>query len=111
MMLFRTKTLILEIDNLSAGACVSRMLPTVGCHLAPGRYDIVADKDKIYNRVVSKRGPYDVFTADRGQPIKHGHFAVNVCLLRKFSVKFSFTVITDTSDKNQFKLFKCLWNV
>ena len=59
------------------GPQVLRVWPIYGSDLAPGRYDVLHDRDKIYNRLVSKRGPYDVFSEDRSKVI-HGHYAIYV---------------------------------
>ena len=59
---------------------IGRQFPTVGCHLSPNCYSIDGDNNKIYNRVVSKRGPYDVFSEDRSQKQKNGHYATHVRL-------------------------------
>jgi len=56
-----------------------RVWPMYGSYLAPDRYNILTDRHKIYNRVVSKRGPYDVFSEDRSKVI-HGHYAILVSI-------------------------------
>lgn len=47
----------------------------MGCELAPGRYEKLSFTDEIMKKVVSKRGPYDLFTGERNQPNKTGHYA------------------------------------
>uniref|UniRef100_UPI00398F02B6 ciliary microtubule-associated protein 2-like n=1 Tax=Pristiophorus japonicus TaxID=55135 RepID=UPI00398F02B6 len=55
----------------------NRTLDVVGCALAPNVYNLGSDIDKLLKRMVSKRGPYDIFTGERGTPIKTGHYATN----------------------------------
>ncbi|XP_028415767.1 lymphocyte expansion molecule-like [Dendronephthya gigantea] len=55
-----------------------RKLPEVGSHLCPGQYNSKSFTDKLAERVVSKRGPYDLFTGSRNKPITAGHFAVPI---------------------------------
>lgn len=64
------------VGLLDAGSSRQRSLPTVGCELAPGRYEKMSFTEQILNKVVSKRGPYDSFTGERGNVSKTGHFAV-----------------------------------
>ncbi|XP_076462042.1 ciliary microtubule-associated protein 2-like [Babylonia areolata] len=49
--------------------------PVSGSSLAPCTYSFVDSIDKFLSKVVSLRGPYDLFTADRSKPISTGHFA------------------------------------
>jgi hypothetical protein len=49
-----------------------------GSHLCPGQYNSKSFTDELSERVVSKRGPYDLFTGSRNKPITVGHFAVPV---------------------------------
>lgn len=72
-----------------------RYLPTVGCHLAPGRYNIESDKDKIYNVVISKKGPYDVFSEDRTEGQKTGHYATRVSLKKLFNLSLYYLSMGD----------------
>ncbi|XP_067845683.1 ciliary microtubule-associated protein 2-like [Heptranchias perlo] len=55
----------------------NRSLATVGCDLAPNTYNLGNDMDKLLSRVVSKRGPYDLFTGERSNQIKTGHYATD----------------------------------
>nr|CAB3263420.1 uncharacterized protein C1orf177 homolog [Phallusia mammillata] len=64
------------VGMLDAGSSTQRALPTVGCELAPGRYEKESFTEQILNKVVSKRGPYDLFTGERNKPNKTGHYAV-----------------------------------
>ncbi|XP_046845613.1 lymphocyte expansion molecule-like [Xenia sp. Carnegie-2017] len=52
-----------------------RKLPEVGSHLCPGQYNYKSFSDELTERVVSKRGPYDLFTGSRNKPLTVGHFA------------------------------------
>lgn len=54
-----------------------RELPTVGCELAPTRYNKTTFTEQILNKVVSKRGPYDLFTGSRSKASTTGHLALN----------------------------------
>ena len=40
--------------------------------------------DEMEARVVSKRGPYDLFTGERNKPISVGYFALPVSLYNDF---------------------------
>ena len=40
--------------------------------------------DEMEARVVSKRGPYDLFTGERNKPISVGYFALPVSLLIRY---------------------------
>ncbi|KAG8436867.1 hypothetical protein GDO86_007813 [Hymenochirus boettgeri] len=53
----------------------SRTLPSTGCHLGPGSYNFHNSIDDTLAHVVGKRGPYDLFSGSRDQPILYGHFA------------------------------------
>ncbi|XP_076813428.1 ciliary microtubule-associated protein 2-like [Clavelina lepadiformis] len=64
------------VGILDAGSSTPRSLPTVGCELAPGRYEKKTFTEEILSKVVSKRGPYDPFTGERNKAIKTGHLAV-----------------------------------
>lgn len=63
------------IGMLDAGASGKRQLPEVGSALCPGQYNCKSFTDELAERVISKRGPYDLFTGDRNKPITVGHFA------------------------------------
>ncbi|KAI8510277.1 ciliary microtubule-associated protein 2-like [Branchiostoma floridae x Branchiostoma belcheri] len=65
-----------RVGLLSSGAPSSRTLPIVGTDLAPGRYERKSFTEELSDRMVSKRGPYDLFTGERNKPITVGHFAV-----------------------------------
>lgn len=47
----------------------------VGCHLGPGTYKFKSCLDEVKDKVISLRGPYDIFSGDRNKPISEGHFA------------------------------------
>lgn len=64
------------IGMLDSGKTVSREVPLVGCELAPTRYNKTTFTEEILNKVVSRRGPYDLFTGSRSKPIITGHLAV-----------------------------------
>jgi len=63
------------VGMLDAGASGKRQLPEVGSALCPGQYNCKSFTDELADRVISKRGPYDLFTGDRNKPITTGHFA------------------------------------
>ena len=48
----------------------------MGCDLAPTRYNKTTFTEQILNKVVSKRGPYDLFTGSRAKPVMTGHLSV-----------------------------------
>lgn len=60
---------------LDAGASGKRQLPEVGSALCPGQYNCKSFTEQLADRVISKRGPYDLFTGDRNKPITVGHLA------------------------------------
>ena len=49
-----------------------------GSHLGPGIYNFKSFTDDMEKRVVSLRGPYDLFSGDRNTPLKTGHLAAPV---------------------------------
>lgn len=63
------------VGMLDAGASGKRQLPEVGSALCPGQYNCKSFTDELAERVISKRGPYDLFTGDRNKPITVGHLA------------------------------------
>ncbi|KAE8610323.1 hypothetical protein XENTR_v10012083 [Xenopus tropicalis] len=50
-------------------------LPSTGCELGPGTYNLKSSINETLAHVVGNRGPYDLFSASREQPILYGHFA------------------------------------
>ncbi|XP_062920582.1 ciliary microtubule-associated protein 2-like isoform X5 [Mobula hypostoma] len=60
---------------MDSSSAKSRSLQAIGCDLAPNTYNIRSGLDQLLQRVVSKRGPYDLFTTERGDRIKTGHYA------------------------------------
>ncbi|KAK3732613.1 hypothetical protein QZH41_016085, partial [Actinostola sp. cb2023] len=65
-----------NVGLLDSGKSYRRQLPEVGSHLCPGQYEMKSFTDELSDRVVSKRGPYDLFTGERHHPIQMGYFAV-----------------------------------
>jgi len=61
---------------LDSGKTVTREIALVGCELAPTRYNTTSFTEQILGKVVSKRGPYDLFTGSRAKPLQTGHLAV-----------------------------------
>ena len=59
-----------------SGKSIKRELQLVGCDLAPTRYNKKTFTEQILNKVVSKRGPYDLFTGSRAKPLMTGHLSV-----------------------------------
>nr|XP_003220227.1 PREDICTED: lymphocyte expansion molecule [Anolis carolinensis] len=51
--------------------------PSTGSGLGPGTYDTKSGIDEMLKRMVSKKGPYEIFTGDRSKPIKCGHYATD----------------------------------
>ena len=64
-----------RVGLLDCGGPSGRNMPTLGSRLGPGTYKLFGSVDEILQKRVSTRGPYDVFSDDRGKPIKTGHFA------------------------------------
>ncbi|XP_055497563.1 lymphocyte expansion molecule-like isoform X2 [Leucoraja erinacea] len=60
---------------MDSNSTKSRSLEAMGCELSPNTYKIESGLDKLLRQVVSKRGPYDLFTGERGERIKSGHRA------------------------------------
>lgn len=58
---------------MECGKSVLRSLPIVGSHLGPGSYKIGSFTEDILNKTTSLRGPYDLFSDDRNNPIKYGY--------------------------------------
>lgn len=65
-----------NVGMLDSGKLCKRQLPEVGSHLCPGQYEMKNFTDEMEARVVSKRGPYDLFTGERNEPISVGYFAL-----------------------------------
>lgn len=63
------------VGMLDAGASGHRQLPEVGSGLCPGQYNCKSFTEQLADRIISKRGPYDLFTGDRNKPITVGHLA------------------------------------
>jgi len=63
------------VGILDYGGPSGRNLPNLGSRLGPGTYKMTSSVDEVIQKKVSKRGPYDVFSADRSKPIKTGHLA------------------------------------
>lgn len=66
-----------NVGMLNSGKS-ERQLPEVGSHLCPGQYNTKSFTDELSERVISKRGPYDLFTGGRNKPITVGHLAVPI---------------------------------
>jgi len=64
-----------RVGLLDCGGPYGRNLPDLGCRLGPGTYKVTSSVDEVVQKKVSTRGPYDVFSADRGKPIRTGHYA------------------------------------
>ena len=64
------------IGMLDAGASGARSLPTIGSRLGPGSYQFESFIDEAHKKVTSLRGPYDLYSGDRNNPIRTGHYAV-----------------------------------
>lgn len=59
---------------LEAGGASLRNLPTRGSDLAPGQYKHETSTKTLLTKMVSKRGPYDLFTGERYKSL------VSVCI-------------------------------
>jgi len=70
--LLKSASTVGMLDSRSSG---KRQLPDVGSALCPGQYNTKSFIDELSERVISKRGPYDLFTGDRNKPITVGHLA------------------------------------
>ncbi|XP_069798473.1 ciliary microtubule-associated protein 2-like [Narcine bancroftii] len=62
---------------MDSNSAKNRSLEAMGCDLAPNTYKLASGLDQLLQRVVSKRGPYDLFTDERGNRIKTGHYATD----------------------------------
>lgn len=65
------------IGMLDSGGLNDRSIGRVGCELPPTQYNKKTFIDLICNKVVSKRGPYDLFSGSRSKGVSTGHYAVN----------------------------------
>ncbi|XP_073449558.1 ciliary microtubule-associated protein 2 [Aquarana catesbeiana] len=61
------------IMDTEAGKCNSDVIK--GSGLGPGTYNLKNSTNEVLQHTVGKRGPYDVFTGSRSQPIQYGYFA------------------------------------
>ena len=52
--------------------------------MCPGQYNYKSFTEQMEDRVVSKRGPYDLFTADRNKAIITGHLSAPVSVTNCF---------------------------
>ncbi|CAL1531073.1 unnamed protein product [Lymnaea stagnalis] len=52
-----------------------RSLPSVGSHLGPGTYNHKPCTEQLLNKVTSLKGPYNLFTGERDDPIIAGYLA------------------------------------
>ncbi|XP_040216346.1 lymphocyte expansion molecule [Rana temporaria] len=59
--------------DTEAGKCNSAVIK--GSGLGPGTYNLKNSTNEALRHAVGKRGPYDVFTGSRSQPIQYGYFA------------------------------------
>ena len=64
-----------RVGLLDCGGATGRNMPSLGSRLGPGTYKVSGSIDELMQKKVGTRGPYDVFSADRGKPIKTGHLA------------------------------------
>ena len=65
-----------------------------GSHLCPGQYEMKSFTDELEARVISKRGPYDLFTGERNKPISVGYFALPVSFAQYTSFELQLVVCT-----------------
>ncbi|ETE64197.1 hypothetical protein L345_10030, partial [Ophiophagus hannah] len=63
---------IVHAASISFGFSTSLLY---GSGLGPGTYNIKNSVDEMLKRVVSIRGPYEIFTGNRSKPMVSGHFA------------------------------------
>lgn len=68
---------------LAAGGSLLRTIPTIGSDLTPGQYQHTSPIEELLNKIISKRGPYDLFTGERYKAPKS--------LVRKF-VQYSTSI-------------------
>jgi len=71
----KSKESVGRVGLLDCGGPSGRNLPNLGSRLGPGSYKMFGSVDELLQKKVGNRGPYDVFSADRGKPIKTGHLA------------------------------------
>jgi len=91
------------IGMLDSGSTLKREIPSVGCELSPTRYKKKTFTQHILNKVVSKRGPYDLFTGSRSKPIVTGHLSVNPASLTLGPGSYNLPSFVDEWDKRQKK--------
>ncbi|KAM4642806.1 ciliary microtubule-associated protein 2 [Discoglossus pictus] len=60
---------------MSSGDRKCTSSPNTGCDLGPGSYKLKSSIDETLSHVVSKRGPYDLFSGSRAQPVLYGYLA------------------------------------
>ncbi|XP_065657722.1 ciliary microtubule-associated protein 2 isoform X2 [Hydra vulgaris] len=63
------------LDSASSG---KRCATEIGSGLCPGQYNYKSFTDELRERLVSKRGPYDLFTGDRNALISVGRFSAHI---------------------------------
>ncbi|XP_055497562.1 lymphocyte expansion molecule-like isoform X1 [Leucoraja erinacea] len=90
---------------MDSNSTKSRSLEAMGCELSPNTYKIESGLDKLLRQVVSKRGPYDLFTGERGERIKSGHRATNPLNLSPgmYNIRSFTDSLWSTEKKNQGK--------
>jgi len=64
-----------RVGLLDCGGPSGRNMPSLGSRLGPGTYKVSSSIDELVQKKIGTRGPYDVFSADRGKPIRTGHLA------------------------------------
>ncbi|KAM8930610.1 ciliary microtubule-associated protein 2-like [Pelodytes ibericus] len=63
---------IMETDTV-----IRKPLQNIGSGLSPGPYTLKSHIDEFLKLMVGKRGPYDLFSRPRDEPIPFGHFEKN----------------------------------
>uniref|UniRef100_A0A8C5RQF0 Lymphocyte expansion molecule n=1 Tax=Laticauda laticaudata TaxID=8630 RepID=A0A8C5RQF0_LATLA len=75
----REKTPVTAVGLMDSKAPKQFTIVHAGSGLGPGTYNIKNSVDEMLKRVVSIRGPYEIFTGNRSKPMVSGHFAGDVC--------------------------------
>ncbi|XP_044286241.1 lymphocyte expansion molecule [Varanus komodoensis] len=83
--------------------------PHTGSGLGPGTYNHKNSVDEMLKRVVSTRGPYEIFTGDRSKPIICGHYATDKKSVELSSINVkSFLEELNTKEKKRHGVFSTL---
>ncbi|XP_053103021.1 lymphocyte expansion molecule [Hemicordylus capensis] len=105
----RQKRFVTALGVMDSKAAKCFAFPNMGSGLGPGTYNLKNDIDEMLKRVVSTRGPYEIFTGDRSKPIICGHFAVEKKSIELGGSKVkSFLEELETKEKKKHGVFSTL---